>query len=75
MTPVLVTNQRGAPDPEILRQAMRSWAFNPPRSEQPRRPADIEAALRWLATGVSVPGVGAAKRPRMVSKALDACGT
>ncbi len=72
VTPVLVTNQRGAPDAEILRQAMRRWAFNPPRRGSPM-PADIEAALRWLAR-VSVP-VSALQEAGMVGKALDACGS
>jgi hypothetical protein len=53
VTPVLVTNTRGAPDAELLRQAMRKWAFNPSRRETPM-PPDIEAALRWLARS-SVP--------------------
>ena len=52
VTPVLVTNQRGAPDAEILRQAMRRWAFNPPRRGSPM-PADIEAALRLARPGIS----------------------
>jgi integrase len=71
VTPVLVTNQRGAPDAEILRQAMRRWAFNPPRRGAPM-PAEIEAALRWLARS-SVP-VSALQEASVVSRALDACG-
>jgi hypothetical protein len=58
-------------DPDVLRQAMRRWAFNPPRRDLPM-PADIEAALRWLARS-SVP-VPALQEASTVSRALDACG-
>jgi len=71
VTPVLVTSNRGAPDPDVLRQAMRRWAFNPPRRDLPM-PADVEAALRWLARS-SVP-VSALQEASTVSRALDACG-
>lgn len=71
VTPVLVTSTRGAPDPEVLRQAMRRWAFNPPRRDS-AKPAEIEAALRWLARS-SVP-VTALQEASTVSRALDACG-
>jgi integrase len=71
VTPVLVTSQRGAPDAEVLRQAMRRWAFNPPRRAAPM-PDEIEAALRWLARS-SVP-MSALQEASAVSRALDACG-
>jgi hypothetical protein len=71
VTPVLVKSQRGAPDPAVLRQALRKWAFNPPRRDMPR-PPEVEAALRWLARA-SVP-VSALEEASMVNRALDACG-
>lgn len=71
VTPVLVTSQRGAPDSDVLRQAMRKWAFNPPR-RQSDKPTEIEEALNWLARA-SVP-VSALQEASKVSKALDACG-
>ena len=71
VTPVLVTSQRGAPDAELLRQAMRRWAFNPPRRDTVR-PADVEAALAWLARA-SMP-VSALESPAVLSRALDSCG-
>ncbi len=71
VTPVLVTSTRGAPDPELVRQAMRKWAFNPSRRET-AMPPDIEAALRWLARS-SVP-VSALQEASLVGKALEACG-
>jgi integrase len=71
VTPVLVKNQRGAPDPEILRRALRKWAFNPPRRDT-AKPPEIEAALRWLARA-SVP-MPTLEEANVVAKALDACG-
>ena len=71
VTPVLVTSSRGAPDAEVLRQAMRKWAFNPPRRET-AIPAEIDAALSWLARA-SVP-VSALQEAGTVSRALDGCG-
>jgi hypothetical protein len=53
VTPALVTTMRGAPDADVLREAMRRWAFNPPRRDMPM-PTEIDAALRWLARS-SVP--------------------
>jgi integrase len=71
VTPVLVTTARSAPDRELLRQAMRKWAFNPPRRETPK-PPDIDGALRWLDRS-SLP-VSALQEASMIGKALDACG-
>jgi hypothetical protein len=71
VTPVLVTSQRGSPDPEVLRQAMRRWAFNPPRRTAPM-PDEIIAALRWLARS-SLP-MSALQEASVIAKALDACG-
>jgi len=71
VTPVLVTSTRGAPDPDVLRTAMRKWAFNPSRRNTDM-PEDVERALRWLAKS-SVP-VAALSDASLVGKALDACG-
>ena len=71
VTPVLVTSKRGAPDPEVLRQAMRKWAFNPPRRDTPK-PPDIDAALRWLARSSVL--VSALQEASLVGRALEACG-
>jgi integrase len=70
VTPVLVTSQRGAPDAGLLREALRRWAFNPPR-RQSMMPAEVETALRWLARS-SLP-VSALQEPAIVGRALDAC--
>jgi integrase len=71
VTPVLVASTRGAPDAELLRQAMRKWAFNPARRGTPM-PPEIEASLRWLARS-SVP-MSALHEASLIGKALDACG-
>jgi integrase len=71
VTPVLVKSQLGAPDPEVLRRALRKWAFNPPRRDLPQ-PPEVDAALRWLARA-SVPML-ALEEASMVGRALDACG-
>jgi len=72
VTPILVTTQRGAPDSAVLRQAMRRWAFNPPRRDV-AMPADIRAALRWLERS-SVP-MSALDDGRLISRALEACSS
>jgi integrase len=71
VTPVLVASTRGAPDAELLRQAMRKWSFNPARRGTPM-PPEIEASLRWLARS-SVP-MSALHEASLIGKALDACG-
>jgi integrase len=59
ITPVLVKDTRGAPAPRVLRAALYSWAFRfqrdpatgalRARSEVEEPPADITAALDWIA--------------------------
>lgn len=70
VTPVLVTSQRGAPDADVLRQALRRWAFNPPRRGT-AKPTEVEAALAWLARA-SVP-LAALAEAAVLARALDAC--
>jgi hypothetical protein len=71
VTPVLVKSQRGAPDPGLLRHALRKWAFNPPRRDMPR-PPEVDAALRWLARA-SLPML-ALEESSVIGRALDAYG-
>jgi hypothetical protein len=47
VTPVLVKDDHGMPDPAILRAALRRWAFNPAHGDDPM-PPDIRAALSWV---------------------------
>jgi hypothetical protein len=47
VTPVLVKNDHGAPDPAILRTALRRWAFDLAHRDD-TMPPDIRAALSWI---------------------------
>jgi integrase len=48
LTPALVSDQRGAPPPRVLRRALSCWAFN--FSEHtPEPPEVVTAALAWIA--------------------------
>jgi hypothetical protein len=69
VTPVLVKSQRGAPDADLMRQALRKSAFNPLRRDMPR-PPEIDAALRWLARA-SLP-MSALEESAVVARALNA---
>ncbi len=70
VTPVLVRSSRASPDLEVLRLALRKWAFNPPRRSS-AMPAEIEAALAWL-TRSSLP-LAALDDAVVITRALDAC--
>jgi integrase len=70
VTPVLVATQRGAPNADVLRHGLRRWALNPPRRDT-AKPADVEAALAWLAKA-SLP-LTALDEPAVLARALDAC--
>ena len=47
-TTAMLTDDRGNPDGKLLRKALCRWAFNTPRRDDPARPADIDAVLRWV---------------------------
>ncbi len=47
VTPALVTDHRGAPNPRVLRRALSCWAFNF-SDHRPDPPEEIEAALAWI---------------------------
>ncbi|MEX5634115.1 tyrosine-type recombinase/integrase [Parafrankia sp. FMc2] len=71
VTAVLVTSNRGAPDPKVLRRALYGWAFN--HSKQDTTPPDeIASALAWISS-VSVT-VAAMSDPAVIRVALGACG-
>jgi hypothetical protein len=77
VTPALVRpNAVGRPSTETLRRALIDWAFSPPR-RQHEKPADISAALDWIAKN-SVPLSEfneVSERARLTRIALDACAT
>jgi integrase len=49
ITMLLVTTDRGKPDDKLLRMALKRWAFNTPRRDDPNQPEHVRAALRWVA--------------------------
>ncbi|MET9376251.1 site-specific integrase [Streptomyces sp. NPDC002992] len=79
VTPAFVSSSRGAPDDVVLRKALYGWAFRAtqdadgvlcPRHQVEDPPADIAAALSWIAENtVKMTEVGTSDRLR---KALDA---
>ncbi|WP_063820897.1 tyrosine-type recombinase/integrase [Parafrankia elaeagni] len=71
VTAVLVTSNRGAPDPKVLRQALYGWAFN--HSKQDTAPPDeIASALAWISSASVT--VAAMSDPAVIRAALGACG-
>ncbi|MER5752608.1 site-specific integrase [Streptomyces sp. NPDC002088] len=54
ITRAMLRDVRGRPSDELLRRAMRGWAFVVPRPEPRQMPADVRLALRWVA-GASCP--------------------
>ncbi|MDH2388284.1 site-specific integrase [Streptomyces sp. HNM0663] len=79
VTPAFVATTRGAPEPEVLRIALYSWAFRAvqaddgtfvSRADVDEPPAEVQSALTWLAKH-SFKVTDAAKSDRMRA-ALDA---
>lgn len=70
VTVAMVSTTRGAPEAAMLRTALFNWAYNP-GSRGKDVPADIEAALAWIADA-SVP-ITSLSEPAVIRKALDAC--
>lgn len=79
VTPAFLSTTRGAPAPEVLRLALYSWAFRATptdkgvfvsRSEAEEPPAEVVAALAWVAKHSLK--VTEAARPERTRAALDA---
>jgi integrase len=70
ITPALVTDHTGAPEPAILRTALSCWTFNH-CGRLPAPPEDIAAALSWIATK-SVPVKRLEEDLDLVREALNA---
>ncbi|MGX6743677.1 hypothetical protein [Streptomyces peucetius] len=47
ITLAMLRDVRGRPSDELLRQALRNWAFVVPRPESRTAPPDVRLALRW----------------------------
>ena len=69
VTTAMVTSTRGQPDGKLLRAALKRWAFNTARRDDPNCPDDVRSALRW-ATSHTRP-VSALRDPRMLRQVLD----
>ncbi|MFG2110159.1 tyrosine-type recombinase/integrase [Micromonospora chersina] len=69
VTAALVTATRGAPQDDILREALYSWAFNPNRQDVP--PSKIADALAWI--GRASRPVSDLAKADVVRQALTAC--
>ncbi|GGQ12257.1 tyrosine-type recombinase/integrase [Streptomyces roseolilacinus] len=81
ITPVLVSSSTSKPDPEVLRLALRSWAFQVVRTDdgeyKARKdaeapPADVVEALEWVAKySIKVTDVADSARLRLALTALS----
>ena len=69
VTTVMLTSTRGQPDGKLLRAALKRWAFNTARRDDPNCPDNVRSALRW-ATSHTRP-VSALRDPRMLRRVLD----
>lgn len=69
VTPVLVRKTRGAPQPTVMREALR-WAFIPSRDED-EQPEHVVAALEWLEKA-SLP-IGELLSHTVAARAVSAC--
>ncbi|MEU8773046.1 site-specific integrase [Streptomyces sp. NPDC048606] len=81
VTPAFVSSSRGAPAPAVLRKALYGWAFRAMqdgegtlrlRHEVEQPPADIAAALKWIAENTYK--MTEAARPDRLRAALDVIG-
>lgn len=69
--PHLFTGSKGKPDDRLIRTALRRWAFNTPaRADKAAMPAEVLAALSWVARN-SRP-VGDLLDPEVLRRTLDA---
>jgi integrase len=69
VTPAMITSTQGKPDDKLLRAALKRWAFNTARRDDPNCPDDVRSALRWVA-GHTRP-VSALRDPRLLRHVLD----
>jgi integrase len=70
VTPALITGDRGAPDPRVLRRALYRWGLNPSNWKDAVPDAE-EQALAWLER-VSLP-VAKLRETDNIRAALNAC--
>jgi integrase len=69
VTTAMLTSTRGQPNGKLLRAALKRWAFNTARRDDPNCPDNVRSALRWAASH-SRP-VSALRDPRLLRQVLD----
>jgi integrase len=69
VTTAVFTSARGQPSGKLLRAALKRWAFNTARRDDPDCPDDIRSALRWVASHTRP--VSALRDPRLLRQVLD----
>jgi site-specific recombinase XerD len=69
ITTLLFTTERGKPTDKLLRTALKRWAFNTARRDDPACPDDIRAALRWAADHTRQ--VSVLRDPTVLRRVLD----
>ena len=69
VTTAMFTSTRGQPNGKLLRAALKRWAFNTARRDDPDCPDDIRSALRWVASHTRP--VSALRDPRLLRQVLD----
>src|SRR4051794_34168138 len=50
VTAAMFTTDRGKPDDQLVRSALCRWGFNSKRRNGPDCPAEVRAALQWIAS-------------------------
>jgi integrase len=69
VTTAMFTSIRGQPNGKLLRAALKRWAFNTARRDDPNCPDDVRSALRWVASHTRP--VSALRDPRLLRQVLD----
>jgi integrase len=69
VTTAMFTGARGQPSGKLLRAALKRWAFNTARRDDPGCPDDVRSALRWVANHTRP--VSALRDPRLLRQVLD----
>lgn len=70
VTPALLANERGKPQPRTLRTCLYQWVFNKPKRTSSMPPDDLGPAVKWLERN-TLP-VSALADARVARDALDA---
>ena len=69
VTPLLFTTERGKPDAQLIRTALRQWGFNTTNRADKSMPEEIRKALGWVEKNTR--SVSALSKPDILRKVLD----